>query len=392
MRILRIAATLDPASGGVAKALLTTSTALVSRGWHIEVVCLDSIGSPWLQSYPFPVHALGPGRFGWSYSRNFVPWLYAELARFDYVIIEGLWHYPATFAARVCSRLRKPYFVFPHGMLDPWFQRDPSRRFKAIRNIIYWIVFERRTVARADAVLFTCEEEKKLARKTFHFYRPKEELVVGLGVPQPPLYIEAQRAAFDSYVPDLFVGRPYWLFLGRIHPKKGVDILIQAYAEIIKKNKISQLEIPALVIAGPLDSDYAQGMQQMASALLGDDLSRCIIFTGMIDGDAKWGAFYGSEAFVLSSHQENFGIAVIEALACGKPVLISDQINIWREIVDAGAGLVGADNLIGTRELLERWLMMSRNNKDRYRERAYHAYQQIFSVETAIGKLLAVLA
>jgi hypothetical protein len=84
--------------------------------------------------------------------------------------------------------------------------------------------------------------------------------------------------------------------------------------------------------------------------------SACVHAVDMLSGAAKWGALYGCEAFVLPSHQENFGIAVVEALACGKPVLISDQVNIWREIVEDGAGLVEGDTEEGVEKLLRNFL------------------------------------
>ena len=108
-----------------------------------------------------------------------------------------------------------------------------------------------------------------------------------------------------------------------------------------------------LVFAGPADGAYA-GRLQNAVARFG--IEAAVTWTGMLHGDLKWGAFRSAEAFILPSHQENFGVAVAEALACGLPVLISDKVNIYREIAADGAGLVEADDLAGTRRLLERWL------------------------------------
>src|SRR6185369_16511419 len=105
--------------------------------------------------------------------------------------------------------------------------------------------------------------------------------------------------------------------------KKGVDLLISAYADVYQSKPASPAP-PALVIAGPLNSDFADAMQKLAAELSPRDT---VFWPGLLSGDAKWGAFHGCEAFVLPSHQENFGIAVAEALACGKPVLISNQVN-----------------------------------------------------------------
>jgi glycosyltransferase involved in cell wall biosynthesis len=231
-------------------------------------------------------------------------------------------------------------------MLDPWFQLDPSRRLKAFRNLIYWSFFERHLVNGSDALLFTCEEELRLARRTFRGYRPKREVNIGYGIAEPPVFNSRMQAAFHSKCPELR-SKPYFLFLGRIHPKKGVDLLIQAYEEVLKTESLKTRVFPDLVIAGPgWDSNYAR------------ELKASLPHTGrvhaldMLEGDAKWGALHGCQAFILPSHQENFGIAVVEALACNKPVLISDKVNIWREIERDGAGFVAPDSLEGTIKLL----------------------------------------
>jgi hypothetical protein len=133
---------------------------------------------------------------------------------------------------------------------------------------------------------------------------------------------------------------------------------------------------PDLVIAGPgWDSGYGPEVRALI-----DETNRSIAITehrilntenfarvhpvDMLAGDSKWGALYGCEAFVLPSHQENFGIAVVEALACGKPVLISDQVNIWREIVEDGAGIAEADTEEGVEKLLRRFLAGMRQEAD----------------------------
>ncbi|MEI8285518.1 MAG: glycosyltransferase, partial [bacterium] len=144
--------------------------------------------------------------------------------------------------------------------------------------------------------------------------------------------------------------RPYLLFLGRIHPKKGVDILIQAYLQD-KSSGETQLD---LVIAGPgWDSAYGREMKRLIETSPRSTRgSRRIHAVDMLAGFSKWGALYDCEAFILPSHQENFGIAVVEALACNKPVLISNKVNIWREIAEDHACLVENDSLEGALQLL----------------------------------------
>jgi glycosyltransferase involved in cell wall biosynthesis len=195
------------------------------------------------------------------------------------------------------------------------------------------------------------------------------------------------KRAFQEKCPELN-GSPYFLFLGRIHEKKGVDILINAYKENkinISASAIPGMRFPKLVVAGPgLETPYGKRIKSLVSE--SPDIQDSIFFPGMMTGDAKWGAFYGSQAFVLPSHQENFGIAVVEALACRKPVLISNQVNIWREIESSGAGFVAPDTLEGTISLFQRWNKSRREDKQRMQFGAGHSFEKYFSMDETAGR------
>ena len=398
MRVLRVIPTMDPSSGGPCQGIRNLIPALQALGVEDEVVSLDEPGE---FKDSFPIHRIGRGRGPWSYSAQLRPWLERNLDRFDAVIVHALWlfHSSAVTKSIVGRRRQSKHapklLVMPHGMLDPWFQRHPSRRIKAIRNWLYWKLVEKQVVADADALLFTCQRELELAREPFRPYLPKCELNVGYGVSMPPNNSPGMQLRFEQRCPEL-KGRPYWLYLSRVHPKKGVDHLIHAYATLAKTRPA---ELPALVIAGPLDSEFATRMQALATSLgltqqSGEGSNRAaeILFPGMLQGEPKWGAFYGCEAFVLPSHQENFGIAVVEALACGKPVLISDQINIFKEIEQAGAALVEPDTAEGTRRLLERWLERTPGHRQTMAQAARTCYETHFRPEAAARRLVDTIS
>jgi glycosyltransferase involved in cell wall biosynthesis len=406
MHTLHVISSMDPKLGGVCQAVRTMIGGLATVcDCHNEVVTLDPADSDYFATSPFPIHALGPAKTSWAYSTTLSHWLLANLPRFDFVIVHGLWQYPAYAVRKAIEQLRQTqsaattpmFYIMPHGMLDPYFQRDPSRRLKALRNSLYWKLIERRVVNQSDGLLFTCEDEKLLAREAFPTYQPKRELVVGLGVEEPPSATPAMKEAFGTACPRLN-GQPYLLFLSRIHPKKGVDLLIRAYSNLAKAHLSGSGTtslFPALVIAGPLDSNYAQEMQHLASELLPPaTTSRApkIHFPGMLSGDAKWGAFHGCEAFILPSHQENFGIAVVEALACGKPVLISKQVNIWREIVAGRGGIAEDDHLKGTEKLLEEWQSKVRSTDQVTSINARKCFENHYSIEGAAMRLNAALS
>jgi glycosyltransferase involved in cell wall biosynthesis len=385
MRLLRVIASMDPASGGPCQGIRNLVPEMERLGISNEVVCVDDPAADFFAHDRFPIHALGPTKSRWCYHARLVPWLVENLPLFDAVIVHGLWLFPSQAVRKAARSLRGPaprICIMPHGMLDPYFQRDRSRRVKAMRNWIYWKLIESKVVNAADALLFTSEQELRLAREPFHPYRPQREINVGYGIAEPPPSTPALREAFLAKCPGLG-DRPYFLYLSRIHEKKGVDLLIRAYA-----SEPASSARPALVIAGPLDSDFARAMQGLAAELCPRN---SVFWPGMLSGEDKWGAFHGCAAFVLPSHQENFGIAVAEALACAKPVLISKQVNIWREIQEAAAGLVAEDSEEGIREMFQRWRKLSDIEKESMGKQARLCHERHFAVRPAAERLASTL-
>jgi glycosyltransferase involved in cell wall biosynthesis len=390
MKILRVIGSMNPAHGGPCQGIRNSIPALEKLGVHNEVVTLDDPGAAFMGKDPFVIHALGPARGPWQYGPQLHTWLLDNFHRFDIVIVHGLWLYysQATVKAFRTFQDSTPapgagslrLFVMPHGMLDPYFQRAPDRRLKAVRNLIYWKFIEHKTIEQADGLLFTCQAELLLAREPFRPYLPKAELNVGYGIQAPPPFQQAMTEAFLEKCPTVRDQR-YILLLSRIHEKKGVDLLIRAYANIYEPG------LPRLVIAGPgMDETFGTQLKEMVA--LHPPIAEAVHFPGMLSGDAKWGAFYGSEAFVLPSHQENFGIAVVEALACCKPVLISNQVNIWREIEGAGAGFIADDTTNGTEKLLNAWNALSDGEKARMGRQARTAFEKLYAIGPAAERLV----
>lgn len=385
---------MNPESGGPCQGIRNSIEAMKSFDVENEVVCLDSPDSDFISKDSFQIYALGPAKSPWGYSKLLRPWLLQNVSNYDAVIVHGLWLYPSyavykSFKA-LKARNNKPvpkWFVMPHGMLDPYFQKASSRKLKAIRNEIYWSIIERKVTANADAILFTCQQELLLARTTFSGYSPKNEWNVGYGIQEPPSYELTKSEDFWNDI-GLSSGEKYFLFLSRIHPKKGVDLLIRAYAQILKDH--GTLDIPKLVIAGPgMDSDFGIELLEIVESESG--LSNRVSFPGMLEGKAKWQAFYEAEAFVLPSHQENFGIAVAEALACETPVLISDQVNIWNEIKSGGAGIIEPDDYDGTYSLFEKWLQLSIYDKQEMKRGASETFNEKFKINSVIKTMVRTI-
>lgn len=370
--ILHVTRSIDPRSGGTYEGARCLAANQMASGHTVETVTLDAPGV--VHAMPGVVHLVGPGSGSYGRTTALDRWLAGHLARFDVVVVHGLWQYHGFAARKACLKAGVPYAVFPHGMLDPWFKR--TYPLKHLKKWLYWPWGEYRVLRDAAAVLFTAEEERLAARQSFWLYCAREQ-VVGFGTEPPPDDPHAQREAFFARFPDLR-GKRLLLFLGRVHPKKGVDTLMRAFAA-----HGGDLH---LVVAGPDPDGMRPALEQPAGAAA----SR-ITWTGMIQGAEKWGAFRCADAFILPSHQENFGVAVAEALACDLPVLISRRVNIWREIEQAGAGWTAEDDEAGCAGLVRRWAGASTDERTRLRAAARPCFVTHFAMAGASARLDTVL-
>lgn len=373
-RILHCISSVDPKKGGPIEGLKQLSAVNQRKGHSVEVLTLDCPDDPWVKDCPLTCHAMGPTYIGsYQYSPRWVPWLKANAHRYDAVIVNGIWQYHAFGVWRALRGTKVPYFVFTHGMLDPWFKR--TYPLKHLKKWLFWPWAEYRVLRDATAVMFTCEDERRLARQSFWLYKC-DEFVVSYGTSAPPQNETEQRAAFYERFPDLKSKRAL-LFLGRVHEKKGADLLFKAFAALRARQPELVRDVQ-LVMAGPTDHDYGRRMQELVKEL---GIDAQVTWTGMVGGDVKWGAFRTAEAFILPSHQENFGIAVAEAMACGLPVLISNQVNIWREIQQAEGGIIDADTQEGTERLIEKWLATPPERWASMRANAQACFNQRFLID-----------
>ncbi|HTN94681.1 MAG TPA: glycosyltransferase [Gallionella sp.] len=379
MKILHILPSVDPKGGGPMEGVRQRGLRLIEMGHEVEVLSLDDPASFFLPGYGLTVHALGPSRGGYRYNPRLVPWLRDHARKYDAIVVNGLWQYHSFGAWRALNRMKVPYFVFTHGMLDPWFKH--AYPLKHLKKWLYWPWAEYRVLRDAQTVLFTSEEERLRARESFGLYRA-HEAVVTYGTTTPPGNAGLLRAHFYAAHPDLR-GKRLLLFMSRIHEKKGCDLLIDAFAKVAGQNTDLHL-----VMAGPDQTGWAAALQAHAQRL---GIAGRITWPGMLQGVMKWGAFYASEAFVLPSHQENFGIAVAEALGCGVPVLISDKVNIWREIEADGAGIVNSDTADGTEKSLRQWLALDAADRSKMAQQARTTFERRFTVDAMANSLIETI-
>ncbi len=343
MRVLHVISGLDATAGGTTAAVVGLSAAQAAAGMSVSVLSTWSGEEPTdtadgLRAAGVSVRLVGPatGRF----QRH--PRLWREMNQaveaHDVVHIHAMWEEAQHAAARVARRRGKPYVVTPHGMLDPW----SLRQSKWVKRVaMAWRV--RGNLNHAAALHFTTTVERDLTRKLG--LKPRA-IIEPNGVGLREFETLPVAGVFRAKYPQL-AGRRMILFLSRVHPKKGLDLLIPAFARVDDKNAM-------LVIAGPDNrGEHGLAMAGLATRLGVRDR---IIFTGMLRGRDRVEALRDADLFALPSYQENFGIAVVESLAAGVPVIVSDQVNLHPEITAWGVGDVTATEVGAVAAALNLWL------------------------------------
>jgi glycosyltransferase involved in cell wall biosynthesis len=246
-----------------------------------------------------------------------------HIPEFDIVHIHSLFQFSTLIASYYCRKYHKPHIIRPLGQLDPYLLKKSS----LIKNI-YIRLFERRNLSGSSAVHFTTEEERALSRKAGLEFK---SFVLGVGIDTGKFQGFPSQDYLRARYPQLKESKII-LFLSRINFKKGLDILIEAFAKLSREHQDVHL-----VIAGPDNEGYGERVRGWIKK---EDIGSRVTFTGMLEGEEKLAALKESDIFVLPSYSENFGIAAVEAMASGLPVIISDKVGIFREVRDAGAGIV----------------------------------------------------
>jgi len=375
MRILHIVGTISPEAGGPTEAIRML-VKYAPEGYTSELATLDDPSAPFLATLPFPVHALGSGKKSWHSSR-LTQWLRTNRDRFDGVMVHGLWEYTGLAVRRTIAG-HIPYVVFPHGMLDPYFKHAfPAKHAK---KWIFWLLAQYWVLRSAFRVLFTTAVERDLAKQSFWLHR-WTPMVVGLGAEPPAQNPHHSIPAFHQRCPAV-EGHKFLLFLGRIDRKKGCDLLLEAFAAVSALDPTLHL-----VMAGPDATNWAEDLKKIAANA---GIADRVHWPGMLKDEFKWGAFAACEAFILPSHQENFGIAVVEALACSRPVLISNQINIAPDVLADGCALVEPDTLEGTKRLLQNWIAQPPAARAAMRQHARLSFEQRYDMRRNAESILRV--
>ena len=312
MRVLHVIPSVAERSGGPATAIIPMCHALMQQGIEVLLVSTDAgLKENNVAEYKGVPAMLFPSEFGASfkYSRPLASWLTTNIRQFDLAHVHAVFNHSSVAAARACRRAGVPYVIRPLGTLDPW-----SMTQKPLRKRLFWQVAGKGMLQGAAAVHYTSEAEKL-----------STERLTGLNHGRVvPLGVETTSATTREKL-------PYVLVLSRLHPKKSIDVLIDAFLSLVQTQQFSAWR---LVLAGDGPPEYVSKLKSKAA--------QCdrIEFTGWVDGERKDALLGCASLLALPSHQENFGLCVMEAMSHSVPVLVSPGVNLAPEIVKANAGWV----------------------------------------------------
>ena len=344
MRVTHITSGISAKLGGTATAVTELSRAQRSAGLDVTVISSfmgeRDTSADVLREAGIDVIEIGPCRPPLQTHPAMKPTLADHIAAADVLHTHGLWEEIQHRAAALARELHKPYVITPHGMLTPW-----SLEQKPLKKKIYMMLRLRQDLDRAAAIHFTSAAERDASARL----RLKAKILVEpLGLNLNDFDPLPEKETFRREYPTIG-DRKVIVFLGRVHPGKGVEYLIPALRHMQTGNAV-------LVAVGPDSHGYMATMKQLAQA---SGVADRVLFTGLLRGRQKLEALVDADIFALPSEHENFGMAVLEALACRTPVVVSDGVAIHGEVADAGVGAVipFADrNITRLAAELDRWL------------------------------------
>lgn len=373
LKILHVIANLAPRAGGVPKACLELARISAARGHDVAVYTTNADGSVNVDGIGVldvpldrPVSVDGfeiryfPVQFPrfWATSAPLARALSAAIPQADVVHIHALYFFHTMVAGALCRWHGVPYLFCPHGALNPYLLRRHRWRKKLME-----VLFQDRVLRHAGAIHYASEEEMRLAAPYAH--NPRGAVVANALDPSgfEPLPPRGELRRRHGEIGD----RKVILFLGRLHVTKGLDVLARAFGRIARER-----DDVHLVVAGPDD-----GIQpRLEGWLQAEGVRHRATFTGHLEGRSKLAAFRDADIFVLPSYSESFGISAAEAMICGVPVVLSEHVNIWREVRSADAGIVArcdADEMAArVTELLDdpvRRRLLGNNGKALVRDR-----------------------
>jgi glycosyltransferase involved in cell wall biosynthesis len=333
MKILHVIPAIAPRYGGPSQAVIEMCLALQQAGLTVDICTTDADGDGRLAvglDKPILYRGVQTHFFrrdrseAFKFSRSLSQWLDGNVARYDIVHIHAVFSHATYAAAQACQRNQIPYVVRPLGTLEPW-----SMHQKRPRKLLAWHLFFRRLLQKAAAIHYTTEQERELTEQSLSL---RKGIVISNGVNEALLAVKPTGKFRLQY--DIPANATAVLCLSRLHPKKGIDLLLKAFLELRTQGKLTPVH---LVLAGDGEPSYVDRLRGIVRGTVAES---SVHWTGWLEGESKFAALAEANLFVLNSFQENFGIGVVEAMACGTPVLLSRQVGLAADVAKHGAGWI----------------------------------------------------
>lgn len=335
MKVLHIIPSVSERSGGPAAAIIPMCRSLQTQDVEVVLVTtnaglsaaeISAVGEA--SNYKGVETIFFPSKLeSFKYSRPLSAWLSAHVRAFDLVHIHAVFNHACMAAARACRKFGVPYVVRPLGTLDPW-----SMKQKTFRKRLFWILAGKEMLQGAAAVHYTTQTEKAETENLLALNHGK---VIALGIDPNTVACSGNGDNLAQHFPSLSLN-PYVLVLSRLHPKKGLEVLLDAFFSLLQQPKFARWR---LVLAGDGPAGHVALLQRKVAS---SHYPEKVLFTGWLDGERKEAVLSGASLLALPSHQENFGLCVMEALAHAVPVLLSPHVNLASEIEMANAGWIAA--------------------------------------------------
>ena len=372
-KILRIISSLNPEYGGPPAAIVDSTIALNKIGFKVDIVTHDNKESQFVKIKNTTIHNLGPSLLG-DYNLNFkfTKWLIQNRSKYDLFIVHGLWQFN-TLAARLF--LKKKYYVFVHGQLDPSYKKF---FFNKIKKFIYWNLIEKKNLKDSKFILLTNKKEKDLLNDTYVNTKGLKKKVVGYGILEPKYDTSKVKKIFYKKFKSL-KDKDFYIYLGRFHNKKGCEIIMNAVKYFSLRKK------PINVLMCGSNNIYKKYLQKISKDL---NIEKNIIWSNFLKNDIKLGALLSSKAMLLPSYGENFGVALVEAMACGIPVLTTNKVNIYNYIIENNAGYISSPNNVNFIKIINKFENLKKSNITQLKKNAYRCFRNNFLLSKKI-KILA---
>lgn len=359
LRVLHVIPSVAPCRGGPSKAVVEMVKALNHLDVNAEIATTNDACESVLNVdlNGLSDYARVPVRFfarysssitsirEFQYSNSFRHWLKAHIQDYDLIHVHAIFSFCSSYAMTLARKKKIPYVVRPIGQLEDW-----ALQQKSLKKNLYLSLCERKNLVNASLVHFTAESEQQQALASLPL---KSSSIIPLGIVVPdkiPNASEHLHASFDIPAEHTII-----TYLSRIHKKKGLDLLLKALAKLEKNNV-------CLLIAGDGDKSYLRELKELATKL---GLNNQIKWLGFIEGKQKELLLQGADLYALTSHSENFGIAVLEALASGTPVLVTKAVALATQVSENDLGYVTDTNVDAITDALQSALRSPQKRKDK---------------------------